>query len=343
MLNSLFTETRKHGAQFKINLLGILNYVTLSELIRRSEILTDHVTGEVTIKETVTGNNISAIADPMNRDEALRKAIYDSVLVTTTYRAAKAVSLPDLTCSQTHFALHQKTNQQTVGDYLNWFVALGLLTKADKAAFLAKFTDGGLSTCVLRTSFTDTDCLAMFFDAAGELRPRKYYLEFGRLAMRALLDPQHNANDALRYQVVDDALWPQAAAIGANDNLGPLVGLSTADPRVGFLIGDVYVIAQWADTMTTAGEMLAQVREFVGEADPAGLFENPEFKKKTDALQKKMASMVKASKTRFDEPWGMVSLFWAGGSPPTVYGKAVAGALTIEKGAQPALAAGAVR
>jgi hypothetical protein len=47
--------------------------------------------------------------------------------------------------------------------------------------------------------------------------------------------------------------------------------------------------------------------------------------------------MIKASKTRFDEPWGMVCLFWAGGSPRTAYGKTLAQRLTVERGAQPAL------
>ncbi len=342
MLNSLFSEARQRGATLKINLLGILNYVTVSELILNSEILTDEVTGDITIKESVTGNRISAVSDPKDRAEALRKAIYDSVLVTTCYRAGKAVSLPGLTCAQTHFALQRNANYQNMGDYLNWFVALGLIAPEDKAGFLAKFTDGGLSTCVLRTSFGDADCLAMFFDAQGKLRPQRDYLEIGRLAMRALLDLQHQEIDKLRDRILDDALWPQALAIGANVNLGPLVGLSTADVRVGYLIGDVYVITQWAETMGGGGAMLAQVREFVGDADPAGLFKSDEFKKKTGALQRKLASMVKASKTRFDEPWGMVSLFRAGGSPHTAYGKAVAGALTVERGAQPALTAAAL-
>jgi hypothetical protein len=79
------------------------------------------------------------------------------------------------------------------------------------------------------------------------------------------------------------------------------------------------------------------VRAFVGNSDPSTLFQNNEFKKKRDALQKNLAAMVKASKTRFHEPWGMVCLFWAGGSPRTAYGKAVAQSVTVGRGAQPAV------
>lgn len=341
MLNSVLSETRKRGATLKINLLGILNYLTVSELIRNSETLTDAVTGDVTIKETVTGNSISAVVDPMARNEALRKAIFDSVLATTTYRAGKAVALPDMSCEQMHFALNQNTNQQIMGDYLSWFIALELLTLPDRAALLKQFIDGGPSTCVLRTSFGDADCTSMFFDLSDNLRAKQYYLEFGRQALRALLDPQHQAIDQLRYQIVDDKLWPTALGIGANVNLGPLVGLSTADVRVEYLIGDVMVITDWAEAMVEAGALVQDVRALVGDSDATTLFQNNEFKKKRDALQQKMAAIVKASKTRFDEPWAMVCLYWASGSPRTTYAKAVAKSLTVERGVQPALTADA--
>jgi len=338
MLNSVLSETRKRGVTVKINLLGILNYLTISELIRNSEILTDAVTGDVTIKETVTGNSITALVEPMARNEALRKAMFDSVLATTSYRAGKAVVLPDLSCEQMHFALNQNTNQQIMGDYLSWFIALNLLTGQDKTAILSQFTDGGPSTCVLRTGFGDADCTAMFFDEHSNLRLEPYYLEIGRRALRALLDPEHQAIDRLRYQIVDDALWARALGIGANRNLGPLVGLSTADDRVVYLIGDVKVITDWAKAMVEAGALVQDVRAFVGDSDATTLFQNNEFKKKRDSLQKKLAAMVKASTTRFDEPWGMVCLFWAGGSPHTAYAKTIAQRLTVERGAQPALA-----
>lgn len=341
MLNSLLSETRKRGITLKINLLGILNYLTMSELIRNSEILTDAVTGDVTIKETVTGNSISAIIEPMARNEALRKAIFDSVLTTTSYRAGKAIALPDLSCAQMHFALNQNTNQQIMSDYLSWFIALKLLTGQDKATILGTFTDAGPSTCVLRTNFGNAECSSMFFSEHGDSRPIQYYLEIGRQALRALLDPKHQAIDSYRYQIVDDRLWPRALQIGANVNLGPLVGLSTADARVEYLIGDLLVITEWAKAMVDVGMLVQDVRTFVGGSDITTLFQNNEFKKKREALQKRLAVMVKASKTRFDEPWGMVCLFWAGGSPPTSYAKAVSQRLTLERGTQADIAASA--
>jgi hypothetical protein len=277
----------------------------------------------------------------MARNEALRKAIFDSVLATTSYRAGKAVVLPDLNCEQVHFALNQVTNRQIMGNYLRWFIALKLLTVQENAAFVKNFIDGGPSTCVLRTSFGNAECDSMFFDGDNHLRPPQYYLEFGRQALRALLDPEHQAIDQLRYKIVDDALWPTALSIGANVNLGPLVGLGTSDAKVDLLIGDVLVITEWAKAMTEAGAFVQDMRTFVSDSNVATLFENKDFKRKRDALQQKMAAIVKASGIRFDEPWGMVCLFWSCGSPKTAYGKIVAKRLTVERGTQPALSVAA--
>ena len=336
MLNSVFTEMRERGSTLKVNLLGILNLVSVSDLIRSSEIVSDDVTGDVTIKETVTGNRISAIVSPLDRHEALRKAIFDSVLVTTTYVAGKAVALPDLSCEQVHFALNQNTNHQIMADFLRWFAALNLLTAQDNTAILAGFTDGGPSTCTLRTTFTDSDCRSMFLDADGNPRDKNDYLEIGRQALRALLDPEHQANDRLRYQLLDDQRWPTAAKMGAIRDLGPLVGLDIEDPRVVYLIGDVMDIDNWAEGMSNAGRLIVDLRNFVGSKDLRSLKEDNEFKKKRDALQRAMSEMIKTSKMRFGEPWGMVCLYWAGGSPATAYGKISSSQLPIERGQPPA-------
>lgn len=339
MLNSVVYETRKRGVGVKVNLLGILNYSSLSELIRHSEILTDDASGDITIKESVTGNTISSLSNPLDKAEALRKAMFNSVLATVSYRAGRAIPFPDLNCEQVHFVLNQNTNQQTMREYLNWLVALNLLNPGEEQALLANFASGGQSTCVLRTSFGDHDCTSMFFDDNGKLHQKPFYLEFGRRAMRALLEPQDNPNDRLRYRIVDDALWPRAVQMGASSELATLVDLSTEDPRLIYVIGDVKVITDWANAMIEAGLLIEDMRKFVGDADPTALFQNNQFKSKREALQKKLASMVKASKTRFEDPWGMVCLFWAAGSPRTAYAKATTQRLTIEKGAERAFVA----
>ena len=85
--------------------------------------------------------------------------------------------------------------------------------------------------------------------------------------------------------------------------------------------------------MVGAGELVQDVRGSVGSAD---------FHQKAAKLQNKLAGVVKDSKTRFDEPWGMVCLYVAAGAPQTAYAKIVAPKLTLEEGKQPVLAVGAM-
>src|ERR1035437_4861606 len=116
----------------------------------------------------------------------MRKAIFESVLVTTTYRASGVVAMPDLHCSNLHFVVNRDTNAATVRDYLNWFVALNLMAKGAVAAALAGYAGDRTSTCLLRTELDDAACENLFF-AGDKLHDEAYYREYGRHALRALL------------------------------------------------------------------------------------------------------------------------------------------------------------
>jgi hypothetical protein len=330
VLNSVLTELHQRGLTLHLNLLGVVNFTSLAEFCRQSEIVTDNATGIVTIRNTVSGTRLSAIANPLDRAEALRKAIFDAVLVTTTYRAAEAIAPPTMACEHVHFAFHRNTNHATLREYLTWFTALNLMEAGEHDSVLQTFTDGGDSTCVLRTTFNDHDCANLFLNE-GQPRGLKEYEDIGRLALRALLDP-NDPVDAVRYRLVDDALWQQALTIGSNVNLGPLAGVSTTDPRVSVLIGDILVIREWAGAMRGVGELVARHRELVGSRDPAVLIHDKDFLQSRDTLQKKLSEVVHASTMRFDKPWGMVALFRAAGSPGTAYGKTATKSMTIERG-----------
>jgi hypothetical protein len=326
---SLLAKTRDRGLKLNFNLLGILNFASLSDLLRHSEVLTDEVSGDITIKENVSGNIISTLSDPLERHEALRKAIYDSVVATTTYRAGRAVSLAGLNCEQVHFAFSRKTSAPTIAQYVRWLAALNLLTPDKQLKLKDQLQSGGTSTCVLRTSYADKDCEAMFLDASGKVYTRAHYLEIGRQALRALLDDESSPNDRYRMKVLDDVVWPQALSLGPVPTIGPLAGLSANDPRVELLIGDVFVISQWATAMADAALQVQSMRVWIDGADLHAVLGNPDFNKKRDDLQKKLAGMIKTSKVRFAEPWGMVSLYWSAGSPRTAYGKITEDALSL--------------
>jgi len=335
MLNSVMTNTRTHGVSLAVNLLGIVNLVSVSELIRKCEFLTEPASGGLTIRETVEGDSISAVTDPLNRQEALRKAIFNSVLVTTTYRASNAVLMPALRCQNMHFAVNQNTNSQTATDYLNWFVALDLIAKTDREVLLPQLGNGGPSSCLMRTDFDDGACESLFFSGPGILRPDSDYLEIGRRALQALLTPENDEIDAIRYRFLDDATtWQKALSLGPSPQLGTLIPLAATDARFNLVLadirGDLFDITWWAAGMANAGQEILNMQKFLAGRDPVSLKDDHDFARRRDQLQKSLSKVVKESKLRFHEPWGMVCLFWASGSRQSS-GKLAAQKRTLER------------
>jgi hypothetical protein len=318
MINSVFSVAVKKEVSFKVNLLGLLNILSLSDLVRGSKIIQDPVTGDLTIADSVTGTQIEAIVEPPKRQERVRRAMFESLLVTAAYKASGAIEAFDLTSQSFHFALNQNTNAGVMADYLNWLVALNLMSPSDKQQLLESFHGQGFSTCLLRTALTDDQCRSMFFDEQGNLRPEAYYLDYGRRALMALLNDKVGPFDRYRYNLLDQQ-WQQALETGASPQLAQVAGITTANPNyqaiLSQLIGDVYDITWWASGMVEAGRQLQSMISFLAGRDPASLRNDPAFEIQRGALQNKMAKVVGRSKTRFDEPWGLVSLFWAAGSP----------------------------
>jgi hypothetical protein len=66
--------------------------------------------------------------------------------------------------------------------------------------------------------------------------------------------------------------------------------------------------------MVDAGKQLQSMITFLAGRDPVSLRNDHAFAMQRADLQNKMAKVIGRSKTRFEEPWGLVSLFWAAGS-----------------------------
>lgn len=317
LLSSVLTTVRKQQTTLKVNLFGLVNFISLSDLIRKCVVVEDPGTGYLTIADSATGDRINAEVEPMRRAEALRKATFESLMLTATYRVSTTVSMTGLSSHDFHFAFNDNTKTAVLADYLNWLVVMNLLTKQQRDDALKNFPGTGPSTCLLRTEFDDTACQTLFFQSPGQLWDRKHYLDLGRQALRALIDPNNSAIDKFRYALLDQH-WPAAVETGPTDGLAALVGLhlteSSGQMITPFLIGDVYTIAWWATAMQTAGEAMLDMQKFIAGANPATLAGSHEFASRRDQLQKKMAGAIANSRMRFDEPWGLISLFWAAGS-----------------------------
>src|SRR5581483_2080179 len=232
-------------------------------------------------------------------------------------------------------AVNQNTNAQTLADYLNWFVTLNLMRAGEKPAIMSQFRPGGPSTCLMRTELNDADCRNLFFDTGGTPRKESEYIEIGRRALQALLDPAASEIDRFRFDFLDNAdSWQKAVEMGPSPQLRELIPLQSSDTRFNVVLedvrGDVYDIVWWASAMVKAAEGVRQMEIFLAGRDPATLADDPEFTHKRENLQAIMANAVKQSKVRFHEPWGMVCLFWASGSRQSS-GKLSAGNLIVDR------------
>jgi hypothetical protein len=335
VLNSVLSTARSKGASLRVNLLGIVNAITMSQLVNKCEFLFESSSGELTIKETAQSEKISAITDPVKKQDALRKALFHSVLATTTYVVGKSVAMPSLSCSAVHFIANRNTNQQAVANYTNWFTMLNLMTADERTGILAAFKGGGNSACTIRVPLDDGLCEALFFSRAGTLRGGAEYEEIGRRALQSLLGSSDNATDRIRYQFLSDAqTWASAMKKGPSPELRTLIPLSSTDPSFdlvfGLITGDVAEVIWWAGGMQKAGQALQEMRTFLAGRDPASLAGDTGFANLRTALQKTMLTMVATSKARFDQPLGLMCLCQAAGSPPAS-GDLAAQGLSINK------------
>ena len=104
------------------------------------------------------------------------------------------------------------------------------------------------------------------------MRDKTEYLEIGRQALKALLDPADNPVDQFRYNFLDNnGTWQKALETGPSPQLRDLIPLSSTDARMAVVLGDVsgdlYDIVWWADSMQKAGQSLRDMRAFLAGRD----------------------------------------------------------------------------
>jgi hypothetical protein len=317
LISSVLTSVRKKETALTLNLFGLVNVLSLADLVRKCIVVKDPDSGDLTIADSTTGTRINAETMPDRRRDALHKAMFASLMLTATYRVSNAIAMTGLSSKNFHFVFNANTKTAILADYLNWFFVMNLLSAAQRDDYLKQFVAGGGSTCLLRTAFDDEACRSLFFESPAQLWAEDHYLDIGRRAMLALIDPSDGDANRYRYALLDQH-WPAALSAGPTNNLAALVGLQLTDTQdlaiTQVLRGDVYTITWWADAMRKAGAAIVKMQEFLAGQDPASIATTQEFANQRAKLQKTMAEVIHDSQTRFDEPWGLLAMFWAAGS-----------------------------
>jgi hypothetical protein len=309
---SVLTTLRKKTVRWRINLLGLVNVLSVVELAKSGTVFFDDESGELTITDEVTLKRIGAVT---NRSE-IRKARYESAMLTATYKAAGVDVNAKFNASQSFFLLDRHANKQRMSDFLDAVSGAGLLDADDIDDMVADVDDFGTASLLLESEFNQDACERLFLANDGGPHPYEYYEDAGKQALLALVaerDP-----DAYRRIPLQRApLWKRMRDQGPNSlDLvlpKPITGGASEAIRVAVVRADYLTVVWWAKTMAEAAERVSDMRRFLAGRDATGLAKDKAFKEKRDDLVEAMSDALLKNRSSFDDPWGLLALLVASG------------------------------
>ena len=311
VLRSETRRLRKTGATLKINLLGIVNVLTIRELIRQGRVLVDPSTSTLVIADSITATKISVASKPFEADgKKLRKILFESFVTTAALRAGALGAAMDLSSSYTFFEFREKTNRQAMSDHLDAVVAAGLITEAQKRDRLTDIRDFGASTFLLESVFSNAACEALFLDANGEPLDEDFYDRIGRNALVALVRPG-DESDFRAIVLADDALWARLREVGQPGIAFALPAHLRNPAMVAVIQADYTVIRWWATSMHRVAVALAGIKLLLSDATFDTLRSNHQFRDTHRKFELLLADVVKKSGSQFGDPWGLIALIRA--------------------------------
>lgn len=311
-VRDLTNDLRKRGVTLRLNLLGIVNAISLSELVRSGSVTFEPVSGALVIADEVSSEKIRITARPLEADgQKLRKAVFESLMVTAAYHASRVAVEHEFSAAQSYFEFHQTTNARTMADNLDAVAGLGLMTADDQRQALGDVRQFGASTLLLETRFDTSAVRALFVNAAGKPYDQDRYEKIGRQAMLALVaaDP----NDFRHTPLENDRLWKKMKSVGQPGFPFVLPAPLNQGVPLGVISADYTVIVWWAETMAEAAAALVEMEEFLQTVNPDGLQENNGFKKRRRALVDRLGEAVAKNQSTFGDPWGLLALDAAAG------------------------------
>ena len=313
---SIFTEMRKKKHTFKLNLLGIYNFIDVSTLTLNGSVMFIPEKGELLITDKATASHIAAATSNFaaNHDK-LRKVLAESFLITAAYSCSKTVAQsPTLTITHSYFELHSPaTNRQTMKDNLDVAETMGLLTRQEKNTLLGNFDDFGSTTFYAETNYDEPLTASLFLRPDGSARTEDEFEKVGRDALRLLVQ-QGDRDDYRRFLGSDDAFWDEIKHAGNPNEFRNLekvkvIRNTTKLPLnaiVGVLASDKALLRWWAEEMHGTAEKLVEIRKAV--KDNQGLSpDSNTFKGLRRKLAEHLKGVAKRTKEQFGDPWGLVA------------------------------------
>jgi len=304
-VHSVWENAKKRGIRFQVNLLGILNFGSISTLTTSGAVLYEPATGALVITDKATAQRIRSTALNFGADtQKLRHVMAESFLLTAVYQGSQQqVGGPSLQCSHSFFDLENNTNSHRMEREIRVGAALGLFSGED-ATVPAGIDDFGRTMIHATTDYDSGLAAALFVDSNGDPIPQQIYENAGRAAIQLLVsetDP-----DAIRRKpAIEDDLWNTMKSKGQPGFKAMFPNVPA--PLLGAITADYTAIMWWADAMAGAGQRLAAMRKWFGQ-HPKAAVDDPEFQSLRQDLAAHLKKVAATTSEQFGEPWGLIAM-----------------------------------
>ena len=330
LVRSRTQELWKRTVRWRLNLLGLVNVLSVTELVAKGTVLHDEESGEVVITDEASKNSVNATI----KGKDLRRLLYQSLMLTVTYKAGLMDQSTALKAAQSYFKIESEVNRQQMSDYLDAVAALGLMAQADIDPLLGTIDDFGRGSLLIDVEYDQAACERMFL-ADGKARSADDFEEVGKLALVNLI--QKDDPDSYRRTPMEvDGLWPRMRNNVESDFrtiLPPPVTSGSEEARklrVAVVTADYMMIVWWADAMADAARRIEEMRTFLATPGAVPDETNKAFVDRRRKISEAMVDVVKKSPSTFGgDPWGLIALFYASKRTGTTTAALITPTLTV--------------
>ena len=304
-VRSIWDEVRKQGLELDVNLLGILNYRSVTSLAVEGKVMFEPASGALVITDEATAERIQSTQLNFGADtQKLRHVLAESFLITAAYRGSRqSVGRASLRCSHSFFELQNETSRADIAHKLRTGVALGLLSP-DEGEPPVGVTDFGRTLFTASASYDDALVSAMFLDSNDAPLAHEVYETVGREAIQFLVQTG-DEDEVRRRPAIDDMLWRQMSDAGQPGIATLFSGV--AAPLVGAITADYSTIQWWADAMFGTAQQLAVMRVWQ-KRNPDAAPNDPAFEKLRQQLAAHLKDVAANTRAEFGEPWGLIAM-----------------------------------
>ena len=176
------SHLRTKQVAWRVNVIGLVNVLSLKELAVEATVVHDADSGELLMTDAATSQKVKAITSRKD----LHKLLFESLMLTVTYKASGMDQNTGVTAAMSYFKMDNDVNRHEMADYLDAVAAVGLMPAHDIEAQLGQIDDFDRGSLLIDIDFDQAACERMFIDE-DKPRDRDFYEDVGKLALLALV------------------------------------------------------------------------------------------------------------------------------------------------------------